>query len=225
MLPRVVIHNVVSVDGRIDWFKPDVGQFYGLASRWKEDATLAGSDTLLNIEEEIPPEDEEAFRPPKKDPDDKRPLLVVPDSKGRVRHWHYLRKQPYWRDMVALCSKATPESYLEYLEKRHIECIITGEDHVDLRDALEELNASFGVKLVRVDSGGTLNGVLLRAGLVNEISVLIDPSLMGGTSPRSFFRAPDLDSSEDVISLKLTHIERLKGGYVWLRYDVIRSKS
>ena len=103
-----------------------------------------------------------------------------------------------------------------------MEYIIAGDDHVDLRAALEELNARHGVKVVRVDSGGTLNGVLLRAGLVDEISVLINPCLVGGTTPRSFFRAPDLTSPEGVIQLEMIHFEQLEGDVVWLRYDVVR---
>jgi hypothetical protein len=38
LLPRIILHNVVSLDGRMDWFTPGVGLFYELASRWQEDA-------------------------------------------------------------------------------------------------------------------------------------------------------------------------------------------
>jgi len=222
MLPRVILHNAVSLDGRFDWFTPDIGRFYEIASRWKEDATLVGSNTILTADVEVPEEDEEAFAPTKQEPDDQRPLLVVPDSRGRVRSWHFLRKQPYWRDVIALCSSATPKAYLEYLEQRRIDYILAGHDHVDLRAALEELNARHGVKVVRVDSGGALNGVLLRAGLVHEVSLLIHPSLVGGTTPSSIFRASDLASADGVTQVRLTHVEQLEGDLVWLRYEVVR---
>lgn len=222
MLPRVILHNAVSVDGRVDWFMPDIGLFYELAGTWKEEATLAGSETICKPPEPIPPEDERAFQPPVVAPDDQRPLLVVPDSRGRVRHWHALRQAGFWRDFVALVSRATSPDYLDYLAKRHVKWIMAGDDHVDLRAALEELNAHYGAKVVRVDSGGTLNGALLRAGLAHEISVLIHPHLVGGFSPASLFRAPDLASSDGVIALKLTHVERLKNDIVWLRYEVER---
>jgi 2,5-diamino-6-(ribosylamino)-4(3H)-pyrimidinone 5'-phosphate reductase len=75
--------------------------------------------------------------------------------------------------------------------------------------------------MVRVDSGGILNGVLLRQGLVDEVSLLIDSSLVGGTSPRSMFVAPDLVSPDGVIDVRLTHVEELREGGVWLRYDVM----
>ena len=99
--------------------------------------------------------------------------------------------------------------------------MITGDDHVDLRQALEELNINYGINTVRVDSGGTLNGVLLRAGLVNEISVLIYPEMVGGTSPSSLFRAPDLTAPDGTLRLKLLDIEKMEGGVAWLHYEVI----
>jgi 2,5-diamino-6-(ribosylamino)-4(3H)-pyrimidinone 5'-phosphate reductase len=222
MLPRVILYNAVSLDGRIDGFVPDIGRYYELAGRFKEDATLAGAETILSPMEPIPPEDERAFEPPHIDPKDPRPLLAVPDSRGRVRHWHYLRIQPYWRAMVALCSKTTPNDYFDYLKRRHVEWIVAGDDHVDLRAALEELNARYDVKVVRVDSGGTLNGVLLRAGLVSEVSVLIHPTLVGSATPKTLFRDAAPAPQDGIIPLNLTHAEPLGAGLVWLRYDVAR---
>ena len=231
MLPRVILHNAVSLDGRINGFPIDLYQYYELAATWKEDATLAGSQTFLSAASEAPPEDESALHPRRVDPDDHRPLLVIPDSRGRIRTWHYLKSLPYWRHFVALCTENTPKDYLDYLKERHIDCIIAGEDRVDLRDALEELNLRYGVKVVRVDAGGTLNGLLLRQGLVSEVSLLIYPSLVGGETPSSIFRAPDLPAltsaqiaagagSEGVISLRLMGTERLKGDVLWLRYEI-----
>ena len=101
---------------------------------------------FLKPPSEAPPEDESAFIPLKTDPGDQRAILVIPDSRGRIRTWHYLRSLPYWRHFVALCSKSTPQDYLDYLKERHIDCIIAGEDHVDLRIALEELYSRYAVK-------------------------------------------------------------------------------
>jgi len=64
--------------------------------------------------------------------------------------------------------------------------------------------------------------LLLRAGLVDEVSVLIDPSLVGGSSPRSIFVAPDLTSADGVIECRLTHLERFEGDVVWFRYEVVK---
>jgi len=82
MLPKVILHNAVSLDGRIDGFPIDLFQYYELAASWKEDATLAGTDTFLKAASEAPPEDESAFLLPKINPNDSRALLAIPDSCG-----------------------------------------------------------------------------------------------------------------------------------------------
>jgi 2,5-diamino-6-(ribosylamino)-4(3H)-pyrimidinone 5'-phosphate reductase len=174
------------------------------------------------MEQQLPDDESQPPTLPDQPTADSRPLLVIPDSRGRIRKWPQLRQQPYWENVVALCSRTTPPTFLDYLKERQIEAIVTGDDRVDYRAALEELNARCGVKTVRVDSGGTLNGVLLRDGLVDEVSVLISPSLVGGMSPRSLFRAPDLTTPEGVIPLRLMHVEQMPGDIVWLRYEVIK---
>jgi 2,5-diamino-6-(ribosylamino)-4(3H)-pyrimidinone 5'-phosphate reductase len=73
-----------------------------------------------------------------------------------------------------------------------------------------------------------LNGLLLRQGLVDEISLLIYPSLVGGETQSSIFRAPDLplpaapswQAPEGVVSVHLIDAQRLKGDVMWLRYEV-----
>ncbi|MCL7454048.1 MAG: RibD family protein [Anaerolineae bacterium] len=228
MLPRVILHNGVSLDGRVDGYQGGIGQFYQVASAFQADAMLAGSDTLLAAYESAPPDDEHAAEAlsaepaAAPDPGDTRALLVVPDSRGRIHNWPQIRREPWWRDVVVLCSHATPADYVDQLRQMGIDHIVAGDDHVDLRAALEELNTRHGIRTVQVDSGGTLNGVLLRAGLVDEISLLISPTLAGGLSPRSIYRAPDLASPEGIIPLRLFHLERLEDGIVWLRYEVVR---
>jgi len=222
MLPRVIHFNESSLDGRMDWLTSDMGLYYGLAARWQPDAMLSGSSTMLPAfasVQELP--EGEAAEPQELHPNHV-PFLVVVDSRGQIRKWQRIKREPFWRNVVVLCSRATPPDYLDYLQQCHVDCIMAGDDHVDLRAALEELNARYGIKVVRVDSGGQLNGVLFRAGLVDEVSVLVNPCLVGGTSPRSIFVAPDLTSSDGVIPLKLLHVETLQDNVVWLRYEVVK---
>ncbi|KUG19762.1 5-amino-6-(5-phosphoribosylamino)uracil reductase [hydrocarbon metagenome] len=222
MLPYVIMYNAISLDGRIIGFTPDIALYYELASRWQIDAVLAGSETILAAAEEMPGDSGEEGEPPVAAPDDPRPLLVVPDSRGRVRNWDLWRRMPFWRDLVVLCSGRTPPDYLDYLGQERIDAIVAGDDHVDLRAALEELNARYGVRTVRLDTGGRLNGALLREGLVSEVNLLIHPALVGGTTPASIFHAPDPASPEGVIPLTLQHIERMRDDIVWLQYRVAR---
>jgi 2,5-diamino-6-(ribosylamino)-4(3H)-pyrimidinone 5'-phosphate reductase len=189
MLPHVVLHVEASLDGRIDHIRPDVGRFYSLAAGFREDAILTGADTLLQGEG-LPARDDEEPPTPQAIGGD-GPLFVVTDSRCRFDRWHWLRKQPYWRDVVALVAEASPPEGLERLADHDVPTIVCGEQRVDLREALETLAARYEVQTVRVDSGGALSGALVREGLVDEVSVLLEPVLVGGVPPRTFLRGPD----------------------------------
>jgi len=221
MKPYIVIFNAASLDGRLTGFNADLGLYYGLVAEWKEDATLVGSQTILAAGEQMPAEGDEPLTVPEKDPS--LPLLVVPDSRGMIRSWSYLRIQPYWRDVVVLCSRSTPETYLEGLRMQSIHHLITGEEHVDLQAALEELNTRFGVKVVRVDSGGILNGLLLQAGLVDEISLLLHPAIVGDQGTVPFVQWPEGYAPAGAFELRLKHCEKVGEQAIWVRYEVVRS--
>jgi len=212
MRPRIIIHNAVSLDGRITGFEVDMRRYYALASTWKEDATLCGSGTILAAPEGRIREKDECEPKRKPDPGNRRPLLVVADSRGRVCCWGMLLGAGFWRDGVALCSRRTPARHIGYLRRRGVGCIITGDKRVNLAKALPTLRTRYSIKTIRVDSGGTLNAALLRAGLVDELSLLVHPVLVGTAARPLFAGAESLERS-----FRLFHQERLPGGLVWLR--------
>jgi 2,5-diamino-6-(ribosylamino)-4(3H)-pyrimidinone 5'-phosphate reductase len=223
MLPKVILHTAMSLDGRITNFPADLELYYSLAALWNPDAILFGSETVLaacrqDPSMEVPKEHEEMFTPPEDAETDPRPLLVIADSRGRVRCWDAIRKWPYMRGLLALCSSSTPQEYLGYLAEKQIGTIIAGKNRIDMRSALESLNARFGVNVVRVDSGGTLNSVLLNLGLVDEVSVLIHPYLAGGKPDPTIFDPLNAGIPVLQIPLKLHHSEVLDHGIIWARY-------
>jgi 2,5-diamino-6-(ribosylamino)-4(3H)-pyrimidinone 5'-phosphate reductase len=223
LLPRVGLHVEASLDGRIDWIQPDIARFYALAAHIGADAILTGADTLLQSPG-LPGADD-AEPPEKQDCSGDSPLLVVVDSRGRFRLWNWLRKQVYWRDAVAVLSAATPNEVERRLSAADVATLTTRGERVDLREALEQLADRFAVRTVRVDSGGALSGALLRAGLLDEISLLLEPRLVGGQSPRTFLRGSDPVSFADVARLQPISFEQLDDGALWLRYAVERTES
>lgn len=181
-------------------------------------AFLVGSNTVRTIPMEIPPETEEDLVPPTVDPGDPRPLWVIVDSRGILKGTlHFWRKMEYIRDIVVLTSGSTPREYIDYLMERGISAIMTGTDKVDLGKAFEVLNERFGVERLLVDSGGELVSVLIEKGLVDEISLVVAPVIMGA-GDRSLFRA--LDSLEKPIELKLTSCEKKEKGHLYMMYSV-----
>ncbi len=223
--PRVTIHNLISLDGRLDGFPADVGLYYDLAARLPHQAILTGSATMLaaaasqgiDLTKEDPGPAPEPVGPAAGEQD--LPILVIVDGRGRLTRHAWLRGQPFWRDLVVLCSGATPASQLDRLRRHRIEHFVLGEDRVDLRAALRTLAELHHVAAVRVDAGGALNAALVRAGLVDELSVVVAPYLAASTieGTRSLITAA---AGRDTVPLELTTVERLAGGHVWLRYAV-----
>jgi 2,5-diamino-6-(ribosylamino)-4(3H)-pyrimidinone 5'-phosphate reductase len=224
MLPWVILYNAVSLDGRITGFDADVELYYELAAKLGVEAVLMGSNTVLkgfNVKPgEILEESKEAFKPRIKEKGDDRPLLVVPDSRGQIHIWSELLKMPYIKDVLVLCSRSTPKEYFDFLDERYINYLVVGYQQVDLKAALDELNTKFGVKKVRVDSGGILNGILLREGLVDEVHLLIHPEMVGGMKPNSIFQTPNLNNEEVPIKLYLDSMEKIKDNIIYLKYKV-----
>ena len=71
MMPYIITHNAVSIDGRLDWIEPDLGLYYKIASECNEDATLVGSGTMLAAPTDDKKE-KSVFEKPSYDPDDNR---------------------------------------------------------------------------------------------------------------------------------------------------------
>ena len=216
--PRVILFTGISLDGRLD-NNVDLGLYYGLAASWSADAMLSGSGTMLAAftgQEEMPAEAQVGS---KQLIPNAIPYLAIFDSRGRIHNWRQIQAQPYWGQAVALFSHSTPQSALQEAEMAGVPFILTGKDRVDLAAALEELNARYQIRTLRVDSGGRLNGALLQAGLVDEVSVLLGASLAGSGVPAAFSGA---GSNNIRIALRLVHCEKVADDTVWLRYEVKR---
>jgi 2,5-diamino-6-(ribosylamino)-4(3H)-pyrimidinone 5'-phosphate reductase len=193
----------VSLDGATTGFEPNVERFYALARNWAEDVTLAGADTILAQGQAL-------AAAPRPGPAPDGPLLAVVDGRGRVRDWEALRECGHWSDVLALHSDATPG----HARGGAVRELVTGDERVDLAAALAALGEREGASVVRVDSGGALTGALLHDHLVDELSLLIHPCVVGGARERRWH------GPVPAPALRLEHLasEGLEEGLVWLRY-------
>ncbi|WP_328473914.1 dihydrofolate reductase family protein [Actinoplanes sp. NBC_00393] len=208
MRPRVVIHNSVSVDGRLTGFPVDLGLHYEIAARIPADAILSGSGTMLAAAEEQNVDLSGSDQAPQEpDADLAKPLLVVVDGRGRLTRLDWLRAVPHWRDVVIMCCAATPH-------RHRARRVVTAGDRVDLADGLAQLRAAYAVSTVKVDAGGTLNARLLDAGLVDELSVIVSPHVAAGDTVPLFTAAAGR-------RLRLIGSEPLRDDHLWLRYAII----
>lgn len=217
--PHVIIHASMSVDGATTGFLPHLGQHYGVAASFNAQANLIGSATMLSglqhsSREPSPDPGPELDRPRRAD-DDSLPYWVIVDSHGHLMgRLHELRAFPMVREVVVLTSHQTPEHYRIYLNERGYPHYTSGDDHVYLRAALAWLRAAFGIETVLVDSGPILSCTLLDHGLINEISLLVQPVAVGSSGRRLF------ESSPNTTGLELISADPVDRGVVHLRYRV-----
>jgi len=221
MLPRVILHNTISLNGAITEFQADMGLHYGVAMKYGAQAFLVGAGSILAANEDIPKN--QKYRIPDKvnDTNDKRPYWVVVDSGGRLIHClQYYRQMEYIKDIMVMTSEATPYTYRKFLQENRFTAIQAGVGHVNIRKALEILHEEHGIRTVVTDCGPTLAGVLLEQNLVSELSLIIAPMLLPLTlkAPRLF----DAYGSQGLRSggkeWKLIENNTLSEGHVHLRY-------
>lgn len=222
MLPRLVIHNSISLDGSTTGFAANLDVHYGILGSYEPDAMIVGSNTAKTgtqfFCERIPPEDEEDFKKPDIRPDDTRAYWVIADSRGILEGlMHVFRRSEYSKDVIVLVSEKTPESYINYLKERNYDFIRTGAERVDVRQALEIASERYGFKLVVSDSGGILNGILLEQGLADEISLVLTPEIVGKNGT-NLFRGIEKSG----IQLELIRNEIVEKKYVHLVYRVLK---
>lgn len=223
MLPKVVVYNSVSVDGAIKDFDVDVQLHYEVLGRIGADALLAGSNTAKTGVElfmkTVPPEEPSDFFKPNLQEDDDRPIWVIADSRGVLQGvLHIHRKSGYAKDIVLLVSSRTSGAYLDYLKARNYDFIVAGDDHVDYRAALEELNKCYGIRTVVTDTGGVLAGILLESGLVDEVQLLVSPEIVGKKAVNLF------RTLSQAVKLELIKNEAVKENHTLLIYKVSRVK-
>jgi 2,5-diamino-6-(ribosylamino)-4(3H)-pyrimidinone 5'-phosphate reductase len=102
--------------------------------------------------------------------------------------------------------------------------IIPFDQKVDLETLLTKMKEDYGADRITIQSGGTLNSHWIRQGLVDHVSIVIAPCLIGGTNTQSLIGGESLHTIEDlknIKALKLIKSDVLKDSYVHLFYDVI----
>ena len=219
---KVIMHNSVSLDGSFTDFEVNMGLHYQIAGRYRADASLIGSNTIkTGIEiygREIPLENEADFNKP--DRDAALPYWVIVDTKGIAKGLlHTCRSFEFCKDVILLISEQTGEDYINYLKERNYDYLVCGDEHIDYEAAVGALNTNYRIETVLIDSGPTLNGVLLGKGLVDEISLLVSPVLVGGRSDKLLAH---LNTDGQNVKLKLISCENMEKEYLLLRYEVLK---
>ena len=98
------------------------------------------------------------------------------------------------------------------------------QETLSLSAMLEKLYAEFDCDRITVQSGGTLNSLFLREGLLDFVDIVIAPVLVGGKDTSTLIDGKSLTTREELSGLgvlKLQDCIVLENSYLRLRYEVI----
>ncbi|SES67453.1 Pyrimidine reductase, riboflavin biosynthesis [Oceanobacillus limi] len=217
--PTVILNVFSSIDGKIttapahnvtEWAAAGLdGGAHDITHRLYDelecDGLISGSETLMVYGKHWVELDEPIYEPKKSK------AYIVFDGRGRI-NWYQTE------GLIVITREDVPEQYIAQLKDKGIRYIQAGKgDHIHLELALRQLY-DLGFTKLGLSGGGAINGAFLRHGLIDEISLVIAPLAVGGTTTPSLFDCPELESVQDVMQLELLETKPVGDGSVWLHY-------
>ena len=222
--PRVICHMMTSIDGRImttDWpLSPEARKQYELIhASYEADAWICGRITMEPFAKALRPDAQlarEHSGAPRDDfiaPGEHESFAFAVDPRGRLA----------WESgdidgdhVVAILSQRVSDEYLVFLRERGVSYLFAGQRDVDLAEALTKIAEQFGVATLMLEGGGRINGGMLQAGLIDELSVLVAPLVDGRMDTPALF---DVDGGGfSPLGLRLDGVEQRPADVLWLRY-------
>ena len=225
--PHVICHMLASTDGRIvvdGWPISAEGrrQYELVHQSYEADGWMCGRITMESFAGGVRTDDqvarEHAGGAPREDfraEGEHHSFAFAVDPRGRLA-WE--SNDIDGDHVVAILSERVSDEYLAELRQRGVSYLLAGADEIDLPVALEKIGERFGVHTLMLEGGGRVNGSMLRAGLVDEVSLLLAPVADGRIGTPALF-----DVEGDGVRprrLALETVERRAGDVVWLRYRV-----
>jgi len=150
--------------------------------------------------------------------------FIILDNKPHLneRGVEYLSK---WVKVLYLVTSNKNHPAIKLQSKFNNIVILFYEDKVDLSDLLSKMKSEYKAEKITIQSGGTINSSWIREGLIDHVSIIIAPCVVGGKNTQSLIGGESLHNENDlkkIKSLKLIKSETLKDSYIHLLYDVVQ---
>ena len=89
------------------------------------------------------------------------------------------------------------ETYNE-LKKRGVKFFFSGDKRVDLKALMNYLHEE-GIGKLMLEGGATLNFSMIKAGLIDEISICVAPMVVGGADAKTFFDGDGFNTMDESV--------------------------
>lgn len=236
--PRIICHMISSVDGRLlvkRWSQPATGSdardymrhYERIADRLDADGWIVGRKTMAEVlgdsGETQTVANAASPRAPHIGAARGRSLAIAFDPSGKLRHDG---DDIAGDHAVSVLGPDVSDAYLAKLRDAGISYFFA-EGDLGMLHALEAIGREFDATTLLLEGGGIINGAFLKAGLIDEISIIVVPAIDGLSGSPSIFDhigAPG-EKPSDGLSLRHMTTKTLDGGAVWLRYRVEKSRT
>lgn len=124
------------------------------------------------------------------------------------------------REFVLITTNKNHPAFYVNEENLHI----IYQDKLSLADALIELRNKYGCEKITIQSGGTVNGMLLREKLLDFVDIVVAPVLIGGKETSTLVDGVALTKENELDKLgvlSLLGCDVLENSYIRLRYKVV----
>lgn len=229
MRPYVICHMMSSLDGKTD---PEALALLGSGDEFEStgdllngDAWMCGRITLQKDFAEYA--EQKQFKAARDASVDKWTVHVASKTGSYAVAADTLGKI-FWKTseidgdhIIALLTEQVSSEYLSMLRDRGVSYIVSGTKTLDFAKALNALHEDFGIEKLLLEGGGHINGALLSAGLVDEVSLVLLPGLDGRHEISASFDGRKTEAA-DAFRLKLKSVTPRDNDILWLRYLVRR---
>ena len=128
------------------------------------------------------------------------------DKRGRGKH-----------GIIHVVTENISDDYLAYLRSMEISYIFCGKDALDPVIMMEKAYSFFGIRKAIISGGAYADWTLLEKGLIDEITVMLNPVVDGNPSAHSvFMRYEGMVPSS--VGLKLVGVEKTAGDGLFITY-------
>ena len=222
MKPHVICHMMSSLDGRTilsRWGQsPNTKEYETTAATFHAEAWMCGRVTMeKDFTKGLAP-DLQAVTGPIDRTDfvadyTADSFAIAVDAHGKLG-W----KSSHIDDdhLISILTEQVSDEYLAYLRKKGISYLFGGKKELDFALVLDKLGRLFPIKTILLEGGGHLNGSLLKAGLVDELSLLHFPVIDGAATSATIFEQGE--NPGPAAQLKLISVEQRAHDVIWLRY-------
>ncbi|PIY90622.1 MAG: 2,5-diamino-6-(ribosylamino)-4(3H)-pyrimidinone 5'-phosphate reductase [Nitrosopumilales archaeon CG_4_10_14_0_8_um_filter_34_8] len=207
--PHVILSAAISIDGKIATrigdsklsSKKDKIRIHKLRST--VDAILVGKNTVHRDDPLL------TVRYAK----GKNPIRIILDSNGTISVNSKILQTSGKVPTIIAVSKKISKSNLQKLKKFPVEIIMTGENSVNIKSLMNNLNKR-KIKTILVEGGGTVNWQFIQNNLFDEILITIAPFIIGGTDAITFVQGRGFDEITQSPRLRLNVIKKLENSLI-----------